>query len=75
MIKYNKNMIECLRSIEISHKDFLDKIMRVWPEFLEIKGFVLLKKCNDTVKKLDEKKYYQFIMIEQDLKRVTTNFE
>ncbi|WP_252230302.1 MULTISPECIES: hypothetical protein [unclassified Clostridium] len=46
-----------------------------WPEFLEIKGFVLLKKCNDTVKKLDEKKYYQFIMIEQDLKRVTTNFE
>ncbi|WP_252244565.1 MULTISPECIES: hypothetical protein [unclassified Clostridium] len=56
MIKYNKNMMECLRSIEISHKDFLDKIMRIWPEFLEIKGFVLLKKCNDTVKKLDEKR-------------------
>ncbi|NFS29615.1 hypothetical protein FDF12_10370 [Clostridium botulinum] len=55
MIKYNKDMIGCLHSIEISHKDFSDKIMRIWPEFLEIKGFVLLKKCNDIVKKLDEK--------------------
>ncbi|NRT79273.1 hypothetical protein [Clostridium beijerinckii] len=56
MLKYNKNMIDCLKSIEISHQDFSDKIMRIWPEFFEIKGFVLLKKNKDNFENLDEKK-------------------
>ncbi|GLC30954.1 hypothetical protein [Clostridium omnivorum] len=56
MLKYNKNMMNCLNSIEISHQDFLGKIIRIWPEFYEIKGFVLLKKHKDTVEELDEDK-------------------
>lgn len=56
MIKYNKNMRDCLNSIEISHKEFLEKLMRIWPDFFEVKGFVLLKKDNDTFKELDENK-------------------
>ncbi|ACD21845.1 hypothetical protein FDE76_07605 [Clostridium botulinum] len=56
MIKYNKNMMDFLNRIDIYHKDFLDKIMRRWSEFFEIKGFVLLKKYKDTVEELDENK-------------------
>ncbi|SEJ49895.1 hypothetical protein SAMN05660742_1092 [Propionispira arboris] len=56
MLQYNKNMVKNLTSIEIYHQDFLDKMMRIWPEFLEVKGFVLLKKNKGDFEELDENK-------------------
>lgn len=56
MIKYNRNMEEKLISIETTYQDASDKMIRLWPEFLEVKGFVLLKKNNDAFEKLDEEK-------------------
>ncbi|GAB6087304.1 hypothetical protein [Alkaliphilus crotonatoxidans] len=68
MLKCNKNMMDCLNRVELFHQDFLDKIMRIWPEFFEIKGFVLLKKYKDTIEELDEEKilsvYYDKIGFE-----------
>lgn len=54
MLKYNKNMINCLKSIVTFHQNFLDKIMRLWPGFIEIKGFVLLRKYDETREQLEE---------------------
>jgi len=56
MIKYNKNMIDSLKSLETSQGKSLDKIMLIWPEFYEVKGFVLLKKNKDIDKELDADK-------------------
>lgn len=56
MIKYNKNMRICLDSIQKSNKDFEDKVMRIWPEFIEIEGFILLKKDDNISKKFNKKK-------------------
>ncbi|MCE5286597.1 MAG: hypothetical protein LLG02_12220 [Pelosinus sp.] len=56
MLKCNKNMLESLTNIETSHQEFLNKLVRIWPEFLEIKGFVILKKYNNTIEELDEDK-------------------
>ena len=47
MLRYNKKMENSLKCFETSH-DFLDKIIMIWPEFVEMEGFVLLKKDKDT---------------------------
>lgn len=60
MIKYNRNMIDSLKSLKTSHENFLDKIMMIWPEFCEIKGFVLLKKDKDIYEDLDVDRILSF---------------
>lgn len=34
MIRYNKDMMVCLDNIQKCNKDFFNKIMRIWPEFI-----------------------------------------